>query len=409
MHFDYLIIGGGVAGTTAAEIIRKHDPQGSMGIVSEEPHLLYSRVLLPHFVKGIIPEEKIFLRNRQWYESHHIELLSGRIAINVNTKDRTVAFDDSTVLSFRKLLIATGGSPRPWNGGKHPEHGIYRLQTLEDAEVLKAALPSIRQAVIVGGGFIGLEFAGIFARANIDTTMLILNPWYWYNTLSEQEGALVHARLALHNIHSAVGDEVEEVLGYDTVEGVRTQRGKAMPCDAIGVGIGLDPNVKFLQGSGIAVGGRGIRTNEYFETSVPDVFAAGDVAEFFDAGSGRHRRLGNWTNAVQQGRVVGATMAGVKTAMTGVSSYSSTVFSDLAITFTGDIGMSAGSDEEIRRYDHAKGSLGRLLLKEKTIVGAILINRPQDAAPISKLIETKKQIPQVRDLENPNVDLKTLL
>lgn len=160
-RYDYLIIGGGIAGVTAAEAIRGEDPAGTIGILSDERHLLYSRVLLPSYLKKRIKRERVFLRTAKDFTRRRIDLYRDKAAIAVDIKRREVAAADGETFGYKKLLIASGGKtnrlPADWGGEQ-----AYGLQTLDDADRLLVAIPNIREPLVIGSSFIALEFIEIF-------------------------------------------------------------------------------------------------------------------------------------------------------------------------------------------------------------------------------------------------------
>src|SRR3989338_6224558 len=155
----YLIIGGGVAGTTAAETIRQNDEDGDILIVSDEPYRLYSRIMLskPNFFLGKIPFDQIWLKQESWYEEKRITLASGKSAVGLDAKNKIIRLDDKTEIRFDKLLLAVGGCARKWGIDGAEKTGIFYLRTLDDAKAVIGGEKSSRLAVSVGGGFISFE------------------------------------------------------------------------------------------------------------------------------------------------------------------------------------------------------------------------------------------------------------
>lgn len=405
MHFDYLIIGGGAAGTTAAETIRSLDDTGTIAIISDEPHRLYSRVLLPHYVKGVVAEAQVFLRQSPMYDAKRINLLA-RCRVLSLEDSKTVTTDRYGKVEFGKLLIATGGRPRVWALGDNFQ-GVHSFQTLEDAIRIKMNLPTAKHLVIVGGGFMGLEFAAAAVKYKVSATVIVRKDWYWYHSLTKIEAHVVHRTLTDLGIEIITNDDVARVEGGTAVTAVVLQSGRRIETDIIGLGIGLSPNVEFLN-SAVSLGQRGILANEYLQTSIAHIYAAGDVAEFVDPILGIRHQLGTWANAVHHGRVAGANMAGKETRLGQVASYSTNALPGLHVSFVGD-GRNDGENQNICRYDEENNSYGRLILKNGRIVGGIFLNRPQDVAATMKLIESKKEITVHSELSDINFDLKTLL
>lgn len=409
--FKYLIIGGGVAGTTAAETIRQNDPSGSIAIVSDEPHVFYSRIMLskPNFFLEKNPFKQVYLKNEAWYKEQNIVFMGGKTAMSLNAAEKTMALNDGTVLQYEKLLLAIGGYPRKWDPQKiegSDKNGVCYLRTLEDAKKIIEGVKTAKSAVCVGGGFVSFEACELLRMKNIDTTLLIMEPRYWANLWDETSGLIVEDYLQRGGVKVLKNEETERVIGGDTVEAVQTKSGKEIPCQMVVVGIGITfPIGPFKD---CVDCGRGIKTNEYLETNAPDVWAAGDAVEFYDVVVGESVQLGNWVNAQTQGRVAALNMLGKKQPFRMVSFYTTQGFG-LSIAFVGDV-RPLPDRTIITRGSKESKSYGRLLLKDKELVGATLLNRTQEMAPISKLIEKDVDLSAHHaELADQNFNLKTLI
>lgn len=402
MRYDYLIIGGGIAGIMAAETIRGRDPQATIGILSAEPHLLYSRVLLPSFLKNRIPREKLFLRSHDDFAPQGIDLILNEKASYVDVKQKEVGTSNDRIFGYDKLLLASGGHPAAWdvNGGKPY---LCRLHNLGDADRLFALLDVLRVPAVIGDSFIALEFLEIFALRRMSITLIMRGPHFFSRFLDRLGGEMLEDNFSRNGIAILAGDEIIEIAPKDNGYLALTRRGQRVECDIVAAGIGLERNLEFLRGSGIELGERGIKVNEYLETSVPGVFAAGDIAEFYDVIFGKHRIVGNWTNAVLQGERAGLNMYGERGLFRNVSSYSITNLG-YQITVVGECDMQS---EEIVRADGIRHQYERLCLQKGILVGAALINRFQDKAHIAGLIETRTPIEPHRDkLGNIEFDIR---
>jgi len=171
----YLIIGGGVAGTTAAETIRQNDPTGSCMIVSDEPYRLYSRIMLskPNFFLEKIPFDRIWLKTEEWYTQNNITLTTGKKATKLDPQKKTITLDDGTEVAYEKLLLATGTCVRPWSIPGSDKEGVFYLRTLDHAKQIIAKVKSAKRAIVVGGGFIGFEMCDMLRLAGVDVTLIL--------------------------------------------------------------------------------------------------------------------------------------------------------------------------------------------------------------------------------------------
>ena len=410
MHYNYLILGGGIAGITGAETIRANDPAGTIGVISYEKHLLYSRVLLPNFVKGKVRREQVFLRTLTDFDKNNIDLVFGKEAVFLDPAKKEVQLKSGEIYSFDKLLIASGGTPKPMGVPGEGLAGVFRLQTMDDAERLLENLKSTKSAVVIGGGFIALEFLDILHVHKVPTTLLCRDTHFFDGSLDEAGGELMTRNFLKAGITPIFGDEVDAFGGDGELAGLRTAKGQVVKADLAGLGVGLRRNDDFLLGTGVSDGpGQGAKTNEFLETAVPGVFAAGDIAKYLDALSGEYHQHGNWTNAFLQGRVAGQNMASSSPVpFVGVPFYSITNLG-FHITFLGE------TDEEedvttVSRVDPRGNRYERFFLKNDNLFGAVLVNMFSDKPALTELIEKKVPIGKRRgDLIDMAFDIKALL
>ena len=410
--FQYLIVGGGVAGVTAAETIRRRDPKGSIAIVSDEPHMLYSRVMLskPNFFLGKVPFDKVWLKGKEWREANNVRFIGGKKAIKLDAAQKTLSLTDGAALGYDKLLIATGVSSCKWEVAGADKEGIFYLRTLEDGQAIMEAVKSRKHAITIGGGFIGFEMADMLRLAGLEVTMLLRENYFWEPLLDEASGRMIEEALKRGGIKILYKSEVREVAGGDTATGVVLADGTRLDCDMIVCGIGTACETSWLGGSGVKVK-RGILANEYLETSAKDVWTAGDSAEFKDLVLDETVQLGNWVNAQEQGRVAGLNMAGERKPFKFVSFYT-TQGAGVSIAFVGDV--RPGSDRiVISRGSPETRSYARIIVLDKgtrkEVEGATLINRTNEMGTISKLIESNINVSEkLKELGDPNFDLKSL-
>ena len=427
--FKYLIVGGGVAGVTAAETIRDRDKESTIGIVNDEPYILYSRVMLskPAFFLGKIPFDSVWLKGQEWYQKNNIAFLGGKKATGLNTKEKTLTLEDAAAgdgqtqtIGYEKLLLATGVCARTWEAEGAEKQGIYYLRTLEDAKKIIDAIKTAKKAITIGSGFISFEMSDLLRMAGLEVTAVYLEDYYWQQTLDEVSGKMVEAALLRMGVKLMRKSAVAKVLGDGKVEGVILKSGVPIPCDMIVCGIGAYCAMDWVQKGGVAVN-RGILANEYLETNAPDVWAAGDVAEFKDVIAEEVVQEGNWVNAHEQGRIAALNMvasAGVPAAAGAVPlakepfkfvSFYTPQGSGITIAFAGDV-RPLPDRTIIHRGSPETNSYVRFLVVGKELVGATLINRTQELTTITNLIKNNVDVSgKLEQLADPNFDLKTLL
>jgi NAD(P)H-nitrite reductase large subunit len=404
---NYLVLGGGIAGTTAAEEIRSKDPTSSITILTEEPNRLYSRVLLPHFLRDENTLDSLFVRKAEAYTQKNIDLVTSTKVTSVDTANKSVTVASGEIYKYQKLLIATGGKLNKLAvpGGELPE--ITYLRTLEDAKRIREIILKSTQGIVLGGGFIGIEFAQSFIKHNLKTTAIIREKSFWEIVVGENSAKLLSQILVENGVTLIPETQVTEFVGEGNLKAVKTDKGAEIAADIVGVGIGIHMEVSHLQNSGLDIN-KGILTNEYLETSVPSVWAAGDIAEFYDSVYHRHHQVGNWANSSSQGRIVGLNMAGTKTLFETASMYSISVFSN-NFSVLGDPTADENT-EVIERGSLQDKKIARLLLRDDIIVGASLINLPIDRNQITKLIKNRTKVtPSKEKLADLGFDLGTLV
>lgn len=382
----YLIVGGGVAGTTAAETIRQKDEIGTIAIVSEEPHRFYSRIMLskPNFFLGKIPFEQIWLKDEAWYEKNKIEFIASRRAVKLNAAKKIVTLDNGDIFYYEKLLLAIGGCARPWGVEGAEKNGVFYLRTLDDAKNVISTAKTSKQAVSIGGGFISFEMCDMLRLAGIDVTLIIRESYFWEPMLDETSGRMIEKALEKGGIKIMRNSEVGKILGANAVEVVVTNGGEKIPCQIVMVGIGVFCPFSWIAEAGVKVN-RGILANEYLETSASDIWVAGDAAEFRDIILGEQIQLGNWVNAQMQGRTAGLNMTDEQKPFSMVSFYTTQGFG-ITIAFVGDV-RPEKDRMIINRWSKETNAYERLILKGGKLVGATIINRTQDLGYLSKLIE----------------------
>ncbi len=408
--FTHLIIGGGIAGTTAAETIRKHDANATIAIVSDEPHPLYSRVLLskPAFLTGTQPFESVWMKKPEWYEAERITFLGSAVAKRLDAAAKTVTLESGEVLQYEKLLLATGTHTRILTIPGAEKEGVHYLRTLDHAQsIIKDLAAGKSHAIMIGSACVTYEVADILRSKGLEVTEVMREHYFWEPSLSEAEAMIVEDRLVERGVTIIRDAEIAEITGGASVEGVTLKDGRHLPCDMVFAFIGVTHPTEWLADSGIALD-RGILADEFLATSLPDVYAAGDGARFKDVVMEDTVMMGNWMNAVKQGEVAAKNMTGEHEVFTMVSFHSSHGFGDM-ISFAGDVVLREGR-LIIMRGDPTTRSLVRFIIRDRRIVGATMVNRTADLNTIVKLIAAKTDIGERHgELADPTFDLKTLL
>ena len=387
----YVIIGNGAAGTTAAETLRKQDPSAQVTLLAGEPYALYNRVSLPPFLKLQASEQKVMMRSPEQQQKLGIDLRLNTWVTAVDTEGKTVSTDRGETFPYDKLLIATGGTPRPLTvpGARDCAH-VHYFQTLDESKAISAEAHQARAIVTIGGSYISYELTDAFAIRKVPTTWIMRGPRFLHRTFDPEGGALVDAIARSHGVTVVHGEELAQVRRSNgAVTGVETQSGRQVEADMVCCGLGLRMYIDFLRDTPLELK-TGVRTNEYLETNVPDVYAAGDVAEFYDVFIGQYHRLGTWANAIAHGRRAALTMLGRREPFVDVPVYTSTLF-DTKMSVMG-LTSEEAELESVQRCDHTARTYRRLFFQDDRLVGGAFIGELKGRAKLMHLIKNKEPI-----------------
>ena len=398
----YVIIGNGIAGTTAADTLRKNDPNCDIQLLTNEPYPLYNRVSLPRFLQGVIVEQRVMIRDFAWHEQRNITLVTETMVTDVNTEERVVVTDNGQKFPYDALLVATGGWANPLRvtGAEGTRH-IYNFVTLDDTKSIVARMLESRTALAYGGSFISYELCDGFAVRKLDTTWLMRGPYWLRSALDPDGGEVVDNIAKKFGVNVIHGDEIESVIPQNGVPGyVRTKKGREIQADVIGVGLGIMLNTKFLTNTPVELRS-GIVVNEYMETNVPGVYSAGDVAEFYDPTIEQHHTMGTWDNAMAHGRIVGVNMAGGHEAYIDVPTYTSPLF-DVNIAVVGTAETNNPELQSIAlREPGEKGNENyrKLFYRENKLAGVLMIGSPKGRKKLVEIVKNQQVIETAAERE----------
>lgn len=410
-QYTYVIVGGGIAGTTAAETIRKKDATGRIAVVSDEPHVCYSRVLLskPGWVLGEQPFDNVWLKNAAWYQANNIHLFQGLTATSLNTDQQVITLSDGDSLQYEKLLLATGAHNRPWNIPGENKKGVYHLRTVDDARAISdIAQGQPKHIVMIGSACVSFEIIEILHSRGHKVTEVMREKYFFEPQLAFEAVEPIERTLTEKGIEIIREMEVVEVLGGDHVEGVKLKDGRIIPCDYVLPFIGVVLPVEWLKGTGIATH-KGIYSNKYLETNVPNVWTAGDTTENWDVALGETVIMGNWMSARLQGEIAGKNMVGPERVPFEQVSFHTSHGFGYQIGWTGDVRplpdrtiIRIPVEDEVE--DHC-----RVMVWHGRIIGGTTVNRADLMGAITKLIQKKLNVSdKLEALANGSVSLKDL-
>ncbi|MFA6507964.1 MAG: FAD-dependent oxidoreductase [Treponemataceae bacterium] len=339
---NYLIIGAGAAGMEAAQAIRVNDPSSCVTIVTDDAYTHYFRPKLVHFLSENGGPEELPLHTAQWYQEHGIAFVTGRRITDLGVASHTAIDSQGGAYLWDRALLACGGNafvpPIPGANRK----GVFTLHSLDDAIRIRDYSIGKKRAVVIGGGLLGLENAFALSQRGLDVTVVEFASWLLPKQLDREGGEHLRRLLEAKGLRFILAGQVEAISGVEAegpANGVRLKSGKTMETDMVLVSIGVRSETSLAVKAGIAVN-RGIVVNDRLETSIPGVYAAGDAAE--------HRGVcyGLWTVAGEQGRAVGANMAGIETLYAGSMSSSQLKITGIDMYSAGDASVFALPEAE---------------------------------------------------------------
>ena len=371
----YVIVGNGFAGTTAAEQLRKHDPSCTITLFTDEPYTLYNRIALPPLLRKQVTQQKVIMRDEAWHEKQNIQLHLRTLVDAVVPEERVVRAGGKSY-PYDALLVATGGRPNLHPAPGHDGHNVYNFQFMDDTLAISNELETAKAAVAIGGSFIAYELAEAFISRKVETHWIMRGPRVLHRMLDEIAGELIDEAAKTDGVHMHYGDEVDEfVRDNGVVTKLRTKNGVEIEAQCYGVGLGLAMNTHLLEGSGIETSRSGILCDDRLETNVRGIFAAGDIADFYDPILEMRYRMGTWNNAGAHGKVAAQNMMGGSVAYDDVPEYSSLLFKSQTITQFGLSPEYRPDIETVYSVDCEKKWYRALYFWENRLVGGCFLGK----------------------------------
>ncbi len=402
----YLIIGSSAAGIKAAETLRGLDREASITVLSEENEPPYSRCLLPEYLSGKKSREELTFRAGNFFKDNNIETMLGERAVYVDPAGQEVILESGEAVGYDKLLVATGASSTcpPLPG--IDKVGFTGIRNLDDADLILNRCRSGNKAVVIGGGFVGLETAYALNRRGLDVAVVELAPHIlalqFDATAAEilandmkQSGIKIYAGTATRELRppeglGRLGSEAENTVVLD--DGTELKAHLVLTCT------GTKPNVELLVGTGAEIN-RGIVVNEYMETTVPNIYAAGDACESTDLVSGEKGLTPIWPNAVIQGKTAAYNMAGRPRKVSPLLGLQNAVEFREVPAIAAGLSTSGPQDglEILTVHQPTRGIYRKIVLEENVIKGMIFVGNIQNAGVIAALIRKQADVSKIKD------------
>ena len=386
------MIGNGIAGQSCAEELRKQDGDASIVMIAAEEHPLYNRVALPRYLRGQMRREKVFMRTVEDYAAKGLEIHFSTWATEVDAGQKVVRTNRGQEFAYDALLVATGGRPKPppWPGSDQVEN-VLGFQTMDDTDRIIERSDLADDVLIMGGSFIGYELAeGVAHRAHARVTWIMRGPWFLRYVLDAEGGQLCRQLGEEAGVRFLCEDEVTQFSKRNGRYLAQTQNGVQVDFDLLTYGVGLDYYTEPLAGTGAELK-KGIVCDAKLRTNLPDVYAAGDAAVFFDLMIGRHNQMGTWDNAEAHGVVAAHNMAGEEEDFFDVPTYTTTMFgSTLAVMgITPDVQPDL---ESVRTHSFEEKYYRKLFFHEDRLVGAIMIGPPKGRKKLIEIMRSRAVI-----------------
>jgi NADPH-dependent 2,4-dienoyl-CoA reductase/sulfur reductase-like enzyme/predicted acylesterase/phospholipase RssA len=380
---DFLLVGGGLACATAAETLRLEGAEGTIALLTAEDWFPYQRPpLSTQFLLGTQTDDQLSILPQSFYRDHSIDVILGTRASHLDAKNQVVQTDPAGEIRYGKLLVGTGTRPIRLPVAGATLSGIYYLRTLTDARNIRHAAETAKRAVVIGGSFLGIELAASLRAMGIHVTIIAIKNGLLDKLESPLASEFFCHYYRDHGVDIILGDEVTAFVGEQNVGGVTTRSGRTVQCDLALVAIGVVPDVGFLQGSAIELDD-GIVVDRFLQTNQPHIFAAGDVANFFDPVFNVRRRIEHWDNAIKQGRLAAKNMLGRRLPYDEVSYFFCDVF-DISFDF---FGLAEVADEQVARGSLNDRSFALFYLKNDVPRALFSLGRPaQETKAIEALI-----------------------
>lgn len=392
---NYVMIGNSTAAIGAVEGIRKYDKKTPVTILSDEPYPTYSRPLISYYLGGKVTEDKMYYRGADFYERNNVTPMLGVTAETVDFDNKEVVLQDNVKIPYDKLLIATGGKPfvPPMKGlGKG---NVFNFIKLDDVKAIKRAAVKGSKAVVIGASFSGLKAVEALVQRGADVTVIDIMSRIMPRVFDDTAASIASGVLEEHGVKLLMGTTVDEILGDDRATGVKLKDGSIIPCDFIILALGVRCNTDIVKDTGIKIN-KGIIVDEKMRTSIPDVYAAGDVSEGYNFIEDAYMQIAIIPNAYRQGETAGVNMAGGEAAFRKGFVMNSMPILGLPVISAGVSGIKDGICTKVL-YKPEENSYKKFYIRNNKLAGYLLVNDVDRAGIYTDLIRNETDISDFED------------
>lgn len=421
MH--YVIVGNGVAGIRAAFTIRRHrgPEEATITVISDESPYFFSRTALMYAYMNDLDRRDLEPYERPVYDKQRIDRIQARV-VDLDAPSHRLTLDSGDVIDYDRCLLAVGAGPRmvDFGGLDAVEDGLVHFVSLQDLDDCERLTWSTDRAVVVGGGLIGVELAESFHHHGLDVTFLVREPYYWPAALTRPEGEMISDHIRSKGVDLRHGDELLAIDVDDTgrVAAIETEGGDQIDCQMLGIAIGVVPHVNWLRDVTTPPAiGFGLRVDRSFETSLPDVWAAGDCAEI-EMGDNEYRHEPIWYEARRHGELAGQSMLGDGVDYDPPIFYNSSKFFEIEYTTVGDLRSIPDRARSLYRTMPGEEISQRIVFDpdDDRILGFSMLGSRWDNTVLERWIDEQRSLEYVRqnladaqfDVEFGGVDLEAM-
>lgn len=384
------IIGCGIAGVTAATTLKQNSSEVHVTMYTDEKHPYYPRPELYSILSAEAQPSDIYAFPKEWFERQGITIHTGKKVVEIDTSKKELKLEDGGEANYDKLLLTTGAHPfvPPVKG--IDKSGVFTLRSVEDALAIREYAKKTSKAIVIGGGLLGLEFAASLRRLGQQVNVVEIFPRLLPNQLDTDGAEVFKSQIEKLGISFALGVKTQEILGDKKVSGISLDNGNALEGGLVLFSAGIRSNIELAAKAGIRVN-KGVVVDQWLQTSVPDVYASGDVAEF------EGRVYGIIPAAEEQSKIAALNMLGKKQEYHGTIRSNTLKIVGLDLTSIGMANPEGSQYEEVKRIVSEKGIYKKIVLDHGKIVGAIVLGDTRAATAMMKVMEMGKDITKFKD------------
>jgi nitrite reductase (NADH) large subunit len=391
-YLKYVILGNSAAGFFAATKLRDICEDDEIVVISRENTPVYSKIMLPYYIGNEITRDKLFLKDKDFYDKKHIKLVLDKKIMGIDTEKNIIIGEDGWSMAYDKLLIATGGRPfiPPIDGIDKVE--FFTINSIEDADRIKGCAQTGGRAIVLGSGLTGIEMSIALSNLGMHVTMLEMGDRILPMQLDNDASNIMETQLKKLGISTMLKNTIHKV--YITDEGIKRTElmdGQQLEFDLLLLAIGTRPDLSIIEGTSIKHN-RGILVNEYMETSIKNIYAAGDIAEIKSDKNEGYVSSYIWPNAMAQGRCAASNMAGNHESFDGAAFQNVVQIRNMDFYSMGLIKPNDDGYDILINYDKNNGIYKKIVIKDNAILGMVMLGDTLHTTEISNIIKNNRQV-----------------